>query len=48
LFQTLDADRQQRCIDVEPPREGAQAAEPGAAVVDHEVACHWARIRTVV
>jgi peptide/nickel transport system ATP-binding protein len=48
LFLTLDADRQSRCIEVEPPREGALPAEPGALVTDHEVACHWARIRTVV
>jgi peptide/nickel transport system ATP-binding protein len=48
LFRTLDPERQQRCVDVEPPREGALPVEPGVAVADHEVACHWARIRTVV
>jgi peptide/nickel transport system ATP-binding protein len=48
LFLTLDADRQQRCIDLEPPREGALPTDPPSPVTDHEVACHWARIRTVV
>jgi peptide/nickel transport system ATP-binding protein len=52
LFPTLDAEQRQRCIDVEPPRESALPVEPGAPgrnhPTDHEVACHWARIRTVV
>jgi peptide/nickel transport system ATP-binding protein len=48
LFLTLDADQQARCIGEEPPRRPAQPAEPGTPVVDHEAACHWARIKTVV
>ncbi|GAA1311781.1 ABC transporter ATP-binding protein [Pseudonocardia xinjiangensis] len=48
LFLTLDADQQARCIGEEPLRRPAQPAEPGTAVVDHEAACHWARIKTVV
>jgi peptide/nickel transport system ATP-binding protein len=52
LFATLDEEKQQRCIDVEPPRDAALPVEPGASATDrttdHEVACHWARIRTVV
>jgi peptide/nickel transport system ATP-binding protein len=48
LFRTLDADRQARCIGEEPPRHRAQPAEAGVQDPDHEVACHWARIKTVV
>jgi peptide/nickel transport system ATP-binding protein len=48
LFLTLDEDRQGRCVELEPPRSSALPAEPGATVADHEVACHWAQIRTVV
>ncbi|GAA1288914.1 ABC transporter ATP-binding protein [Pseudonocardia aurantiaca] len=48
LFLTLDADRQARCIGEEPPRAAAQPAQRGMSVVDHEAACHWARIKTVV
>jgi peptide/nickel transport system ATP-binding protein len=48
LFRTLDTDRQARCIGEEPPRDQAQPAEGGAPDPDHEVACHWARIKTVV
>ncbi len=48
LFVTLDPDQQQRCIDLEPPRAAALPVEPGEPVTDHEVACHWARIRAVV
>jgi peptide/nickel transport system ATP-binding protein len=48
LFLTLDPDRQARCIGEEPPRAAAQPARPGTSVVDHEAACHWARIKTVV
>ncbi len=48
LFATLDAQKQQRCIDLEPPRAPALPVEPGEPVTDHEVACHWARIRAVV
>jgi oligopeptide/dipeptide ABC transporter, ATP-binding protein, C-terminal domain len=48
LFLTLDDGRQSLCIELEPPRNGALPAQPGAVVADHEVACHHARIRTVV
>jgi peptide/nickel transport system ATP-binding protein len=48
LFLTLDADRQAQCIGEEPPRAAARPARPGTSVVDHEAACHWARIKTVV
>jgi peptide/nickel transport system ATP-binding protein len=48
LFASLDAGEQQQCIDVEPPREARLPAAESAAPADHEVACHWARVRTVV
>jgi peptide/nickel transport system ATP-binding protein len=48
LFLTLDGGKQGRCIEHEPPRYGALPVEPRAAVADHQVACHWAQIRTVV
>ena len=46
LFATLPADRQQRCIDHEPPREAAVV--DGVRQADHEVACHYARGQQVV
>jgi peptide/nickel transport system ATP-binding protein len=48
LFLTLDADHQARCIGEEPPRAAARPAQPGTPAVDHEAACHWSRIKTVV
>ena len=46
LFALLPADRQQRCIDHEPPREAAVV--DGVRQADHEVACHYARGQQVV
>ena len=50
LFLTLDADRQARCTDETPPLHAARPAtdDAGETARDHEVACHWAQIKTLL